>query len=102
MNTTKTIDLRDYFAAAAMQAASSLPESIDWSHEQIAKGAYEQADAMIAEREKGSVESADQIKQMLVSKINELHPGICPSLNLSAEQLIFQLATGKPFQELIE
>lgn len=91
---SQPIDLRDYFATAAMQGFIS---SGSKDRELIAELAYKQADAMIAEREKGSVESADQIKQMLVSKINELHPGICPSINLSAEQLIFQLTTGKPF-----
>lgn len=91
---SQPIDLRDYFATAAMQGFIS---SGSKDRELIAELAYKQADAMIAERERGSVESADQIKQMLVSKINELHPSICPSLNLSAEQLIFQLATGKPF-----
>ncbi|MHA3090820.1 hypothetical protein [Acinetobacter brisouii] len=96
---SQPIDLRDYFATAAMQGElSGQSAELTWSNEQhLAERAYVVADAMIAEREKGSVESADQIKQMLVSKINELHPSICPSLNLSAEQLIFQLTTGKPF-----
>lgn len=88
------MDLRDYFAAAAMQGFIS---SGSKDRELIAELAYKQADAMIAEREEGYVESVDQIKQMLVSKINELHPCICTTLNLSAEQLIFQLTTGKPF-----
>lgn len=44
--------LRDQFALAAMQAFCSLPDNIDWSHEQTAAAAYQQADAMLAERDK--------------------------------------------------
>ena len=45
---------RDYFAAKAMQALLARP---DWTQERdqdyIAERAYKQADAMLAEREKG-------------------------------------------------
>ena len=53
----KGMTIRDYFAAKAMQGfyASLIaePESDpDYFHENVAKAAYKQADAMLAEREK--------------------------------------------------
>ena len=89
--------LRDQFAIAAMQGFCSLPDSVDWSHEHTATAAYQQADAMLVEREKSCAESKDKIKQLLVDAVNKNHPGLCPSLNDSAEKLIFQLSTGLPF-----
>ena len=44
------MDLRDYFAAKAMQALVSLPD-IDMSHEAIAELAYKIAGAMMKARE---------------------------------------------------
>lgn len=89
------MDLRDQFAIAAMQGQVAN----GWMKDQknIAEVAYQQADAMIAEREKDDVETKDQIKQMLVDAINERHPGLNPSTVCTAEHLIFNLTTGLPF-----
>jgi hypothetical protein len=47
------ITLRDYFAAKAMQAAATNPTGADgFTFKQRAEWAYEQADAMLAERNK--------------------------------------------------
>jgi hypothetical protein len=43
--------LRDYFAAKAMHAALARM-SAAWTYEEIAKAAYDMADAMLAERSK--------------------------------------------------
>jgi hypothetical protein len=45
------IDLRDYFAAMAMQAYCSVSNS-NWTVEEIAADAYSQADAMMKTRSK--------------------------------------------------
>lgn len=89
------MDLRDQFAIAAMQGQVAN----GWMKDQknIAEVAYQQADAMIAEREKDDVETKDKIKQMLVDAINEKHPGLMPSTACTAEHLIFKLTTGLPF-----
>ena len=42
--------LRDYFAAKAMQGLCAHPESPDWDESDIAKSAYDQADAMLKAR----------------------------------------------------
>lgn len=43
--------LRDYFAAKAMAAMLSLEDvHLNWGESQLAKWAYQQADAMLAER----------------------------------------------------
>lgn len=89
--------LRDQFAAAALQGYCSHPDAGAWSHEHTALAAYQQADAMIAEREKNLSENTQSIKQALVDAINARHSGINPSVNLSAEHLIQQLITGVPF-----
>jgi len=47
--------LRDYFAAKAMQAIITLPEKPFVSFEEIARKAYEQADAMLSARESKAV-----------------------------------------------
>jgi hypothetical protein len=44
------LTVRDYFAAKAMQAYCSMDDTKDWSVWEIASNAYEQADAMLAER----------------------------------------------------
>ena len=45
--------LRDYFAAKAMQAMLSLEDvHLNWGESQLAKWSYEQADAMLEERNK--------------------------------------------------
>jgi len=47
------MSLRDYFAAKAMQAMLSLEDvHLNWGESQLAKWSYEQADAMLAERNK--------------------------------------------------
>ena len=43
------MELRDYFAAKAMQGLVSIP-NIDFSHEECAKWAYRQADVMMEAR----------------------------------------------------
>lgn len=90
------MDSRDQIAMAAMQGFLSYLGfyAVD---EDVAERAYQMADAMIAEREKDDVETKDQIKQMLVDAINKAHPGMNTSTVCTAEHLIFQLTTGKPF-----
>ncbi len=44
--------LRDYFAAKAMQGMSSIPQTLDEKDENLARWAYNMADAMLAERAK--------------------------------------------------
>ena len=51
-----SISLRDQFAAAALQGYCSQPDAGAWSHEHTATAAYQQADAMLAERDKASGE----------------------------------------------
>jgi hypothetical protein len=47
------MDLRDYFAAKAMQAAATNPVGADhFTFSERARWAYEQADAMLQERNK--------------------------------------------------
>lgn len=88
------IDLRDLFANAAMQGFVS----DGWKDRTIiAEAAYNQADAMIVEREKGSIETVDSTKQKLIDAINRKHDGLNPTINASVDHLIFQLETGKPF-----
>lgn len=87
--------LRDQFAMAAMQGLLASGDS--WSYNDISHDAYSIADAMLAEREKNSLENAQSIKQMLVNEINKKHPGIGASVELSAEHLVQQLITGLPF-----
>lgn len=108
---SQPMDLRDYFATAAMQGmVSSMKdqEQVDrlrsWARTKgqtisqfIATDSYKQADAMIAERESGSCESVDSTKQKLVEAINRKHSGLTVSVNESVEQLIFHLETGLPF-----
>ncbi|MBV2180927.1 MAG: hypothetical protein KUL86_06785 [Castellaniella sp.] len=47
------LNLRDYFAAKAMQAAATNPKGADgFTFEQRAEWAYQQADALLAARER--------------------------------------------------
>ena len=62
-------DLHDQFAMAAMQGMSANPNREEWTFAQVAEWAYKQADAMIAEREKGSSESVYSIKQDLIKRL---------------------------------
>jgi len=45
------VDLRDYFAAKAMEAAAINPFGAEFSFDDRASWAYKQADAMLAARE---------------------------------------------------
>lgn len=88
------INLHDQFAMAAMQGfiADGAKDK-----ELIAEMSYKQADAMVTEREKGSVESVDLAKKSLVEAINRKHPRLGANVNTSLNHLIFQLETGLPF-----
>ena len=44
---TDYIGLRDYFAAKAMQGFCANPEETSWNAEDVARNAYDVADAMI-------------------------------------------------------
>ncbi|MFW1760451.1 hypothetical protein [Acinetobacter calcoaceticus] len=91
---SEPMDLRDYFATAAMQGFISA----EWKDRTIiAEAAYNQADAMIAEREKGTVESVDAMKQKLIEAIQRKHCGLHPNMYMAVDHLIFQLETGLPF-----
>ena len=48
----KGISLRDHFAGLAMQELMAADVRVIWDNESIAELAYDQADAMLAEREK--------------------------------------------------
>ncbi|MCU4406675.1 MULTISPECIES: hypothetical protein [Acinetobacter] len=88
------INLHDQFAMAAMQGFIADGAK---DRELIAEMSYKQADAMVTEREKGSVESVDLAKKSLVEAINRKHPGLDPNVNTSLNHLIFQLETGLLF-----
>ena len=90
------IDLRDLFANAAMQGfcAHLGFYAID---PDVADRAYQMADALIVEREKGSIETVDSAKQKLIDAINRKHQGLNPELVTTIDHLIFQLETGLPF-----
>lgn len=86
------IDLRDQFAMAAMPALIMMGRTED----KVAELAYKQADAMIAEREKGSVDSVYSTKQELIKAIKEQHGLDVSNLHfLTAGHLIFILRTGR-------
>lgn len=57
--------LHDQFAMAAMQGLTTLGRS----EEKVAELAYKQADAMVAERERGGSESLHGIKQELIQRL---------------------------------
>ncbi|HEM7530089.1 TPA: hypothetical protein ACF00A_002888 [Acinetobacter nosocomialis] len=91
---SQPMDLRDYFATAAMQGFISG----GWKDRTvIAETAYNQADAMIAEREKGTTESVDAMKQKLIEAIERKHSNLHPNMYMAVDHLIFQLETGLPF-----
>lgn len=90
------IDLRDQFAMAAIQGFCANENQIDWESEKMAEWAYKQADAMIAEREKGSVDSVYSTKQELIKAIKEQHGLDVSNLHfLTTGHLIFILRTGR-------
>lgn len=89
------IDLRDQFAMAAIQGFCANENQIDWEPEKMAEWAYKQADAMVAEREKGSVDSVYSVKQELIKAIKEQHDIDVSNLHLTAGHLIFILRTGR-------
>ncbi|MDO7240297.1 hypothetical protein Q5M79_06270 [Acinetobacter baumannii] len=108
---SQPMDLRDHFATAAMQgmvATISSQFELDrmrgWAKKNgqtlsqfIASDSYKQADAMIAEREKGTVESIDSIKHGLVIAIGHKYPDLEASIHEAADQLIYKLETGLPY-----
>ena len=49
----KGLELRDYFAAKAMEAQITNDSKVIWQPHKVADLAYRQADAMLAERAKG-------------------------------------------------
>ena len=49
--THEGMTLRDYFAAKAMQAFCSRPESDDWLPDEVAADAYHMANAMLKARD---------------------------------------------------
>lgn len=86
------IDLRDQFAMAAMPTLIMMGRT----EEKVAELAYKQADAMIAEREKGSVDSVYSTKQELIKAIKEQHGLDVSNLHfLTTGHLIFILRTGR-------
>ena len=90
------IDLRDQFAMAAIQGFCANENQIDWEPEKMAEWAYKQADAMVAEREKGSVDSVYSVKQELIKAIKEQHGLDVSNLHfLTTGHLIFILRTGR-------
>jgi hypothetical protein len=50
-----TISLRDHFAGLAMQGILANAKDLYWDYEKLALTSYEQADAMLKEREKRDV-----------------------------------------------
>ncbi|HGW3827322.1 TPA: hypothetical protein ACNICD_003111 [Acinetobacter baumannii] len=108
---SQPMDLRDYFATAAMQGMlatisnqSELDRLRGWAKQNgqtlgqfIASDSYKQADAMIAEREKDTVESVDATKQKLIEAIERKHSNLHPNMHMTVDHLIFQLETGMPF-----
>lgn len=85
-------DLRDKFAIAAMQGLLSTGRVKD--RESVASAAYEQADAMIAERESGSVDSVHSIKIELIEAIKEQHGMEIGELPLTGSHLVSILKSG--------
>ncbi|EHU1845168.1 hypothetical protein EKS29_14280 [Acinetobacter baumannii] len=108
---SQPMDLRDYFATAAMQGMVAtisnqfeLDRLREWAKQNgqtlsqfIASDSYKQADAMIYEREKGTVESIDATKQKLIEAIGRKHSSLHPNMYMTVDHLIFQLETGLPF-----
>ncbi|OTG58850.1 hypothetical protein B9T36_10965 [Acinetobacter sp. ANC 4204] len=86
------MDLRDQFAMAALQGFIS-HRGFLCVNEQAAKRCYEIADAMIAEREKDSVDSVTDAKAQLVRAI-ELEHNITVSEHLCIVHLIHCLRFG--------
>ncbi|AUT34487.1 MULTISPECIES: hypothetical protein [Acinetobacter calcoaceticus/baumannii complex] len=80
---SQPMDLRDYLATAAMQGLISSNDHKDR--------------AIIAEREKGTVESVDATKQKLIEAIERKHSNLHPNMYMAVDHLIFQLETGLPF-----
>lgn len=91
------MDLRDQFAIAAMQAAlGQIAELGPELMKLVAAEAYEMADAMIAERESGSVDSVHSIKQALVQAIKDQRGLDVSQLTFfTSEQLITILTQGR-------
>ena len=65
------MDIRDQFAMAAMQGLLTSGES--WNYNTIGRDSYDIADAMLAEREKDSVDSVTDAKAQLIRAIELEH-----------------------------
>lgn len=88
------MDLRDQFAIAAMQAAlGQIAELGPEPMKLVAAEAYEMADAMIAERDKGPVDSVTSAKAQLIQAI-ELEHNRTVSEHLCIKHLIHYLRYG--------
>jgi hypothetical protein len=58
---SNTITLRDHFAGLAIQGLLTNDDANDWTVEETANVAYQQADAMIAERNKHIKERHEEL-----------------------------------------
>lgn len=67
------MDLRDQIAIAALQGLLANPNNWMAVPEVLSEAAYKHADAMIAEREKGSVDSVTSAKAQLIQAIEWEH-----------------------------
>ena len=87
------MDLRDQIAIAALQGLLANPNNWMSVPEVLAEAAYKHADAMIAEREKDSVDSVTDAKAQLIRAI-ELEHNITVSEHLCIVHLIHCLRFG--------
>ena len=85
------MDIRDQFAMAAMQGLLTSGES--WNYNTIGRDSYDIADAMLAEREKDSVDSVTDAKAQLIRAI-ELEHNITVSEHFCIVHLIHCLRFG--------
>lgn len=85
------MDIRDQFAMAAMQGLLTSGER--WNYNTIGLDSYDIADAMLAEREKDSVDSVTDAKAQLIRAI-ELEHNITVSEHLCIVHLIHCLRFG--------
>lgn len=85
------MDIRDQFAMAAMQGLLTSGES--WNYNTIGRDSYDIADAMLAEREKDSVDSVTDAKAQLIRAIELVH-NITVSEHLCIVHLIHCLRFG--------
>lgn len=88
------MDLRDQIAIAALQGLLANPNNWMVESEVLASAAYKHANAMVVERESGSVDSVESIKQHLIKAIKEQHNMDIGDLPLTAGHLVRILQTG--------